>query len=316
MAQLSVRTTYILVVVLSAFLVALESVAIEGAINIADLSSFIVSSVPPLVGGFILLGLSTKGSSEFVREMDRKAWSYLAVLCAFVAGGVLLWFDAIGRIGAGKEALLGGSSSEVLFVVLLSAVFLSERLNRWELIGSMLIIAGVFIVLLNRNDLTLTLGLGEIEAIGSSLLLGISVVMTTVMLKTYRVTPLSAIELLLTGVFLIVVGIALGFVTWPGTNGVVVLLALGVFPAMGLLTYNAGLPKIGASLTSVLFALTGVMTVGVQLVVLGLFPSADIRLPENLALALIGGLVAFVGVYLLNARGRKEPSAEPVHLKR
>jgi len=74
---------------------------------------------------------------------------------------------------------------------------------------------------------------------------------------------------------------------------------LGLFPAMGLLTYNAGLPKIGASLTSVLFALNGIMTVGVQLLVLGVFPGANITLPQSVALAVSGGVVAFIGVYLL-----------------
>jgi drug/metabolite transporter (DMT)-like permease len=316
MRRPSIRTTYILVVILSAFLVALESVAIEGAIHMANLSSFIVSSVPMMVGGLILVGLSTRGTYDFVRVMDRSAWVYLSVLCVFVAGGVLLWFDSVGRIGAGKEALLGGSSSEVLFVVILSAVFLSERLNRWEVVGSILIMIGVLIVLFNRESMSLTLGFGEIEAIFSSLLLGISVVMTTVMLRTYRVTPLSAVELILTGVFLIGIGVALGFITWPGTDGLVVLLILGIFPAMGLLTYNAGLPKIGASLTSVLFATTGIMTVGVQMLVLGLFPGADIRLPENLALAILGGVVAFIGVYLLNSRGTRGSASLSAEEKR
>jgi hypothetical protein len=164
--------------------------------------------------------------------------------------------------------------------------------------------------------MSLTLGFGEIEAIFSSLLLGISVVMTTVMLRTYRVTPLSAVELILTGVFLIGIGVALGFITWPGTDGLVVLLILGIFPAMGLLTYNAGLPKIGASLTSVLFATTGIMTVGVQMLVLGLFPGADIRLPENLALAILGGVVAFIGVYLLNSRGTRGSASLSAEEKR
>lgn len=63
--------------------------------------------------------------------------------------------------------------------------------------------------------------------------------------------------------------------------------------------------QIRASLTSVLFALSGVMTVGVQLLVLGVFPDADIQLPQSIGLAVLGGVVAFAGVYLLNA-GKKE----------
>jgi hypothetical protein len=85
---------------------------------------------------------------------------------------------------------------------------------------------------------------------------------------------------------------------------------MGAMPAVGLWTYNAGLPKIGASLTSVLFALSGVMTVGVQLLVLGVFPDADIQLPQSIALAVLGGAVAFAGVYLLNTdKGRMKSAA-------
>jgi drug/metabolite transporter (DMT)-like permease len=79
-----------------------------------------------------------------------------------------------------------------------------------------------------------------------------------------------------------------------------------LFPAVGLLTYNAPLPKIGASLTSVLFALNGIMTVGVQLLVLSVVPDADIMLPKNVVLAVLGGAIAFAGVYLLNKRVERQ----------
>jgi hypothetical protein len=84
-------------------------------------------------------------------------------------------------------------------------------------------------------------------------------------------------------------------------------LLIGLFPAVGLLTYNAGLPRIGASLTSVLFALTGVMTVGVQLLVLSVFPDAEIILPKSIPVALLGGAVAFAGVYILKSNPRRLP---------
>jgi hypothetical protein len=51
------------------------------------------------------------------------------------------------------------------------------------------------------------------------------------------------------------------------------------------------------------------MTVGVQLLVLGIFPDADIQLPQSIALAVLGGTVAFAGVYLLNTDGGRMKSA-------
>lgn len=305
---MDVRSLYIAVVLTSALIVAFETVSVEGAVNIAGLDVFLVSSLPMLVGGAILIAFRPSGTARFVRGLGSGGWLYMLCLCACVALGVILWFDSVHRIGASKEAILGGGSSEVLFVVLLSAVFLGERLRRLEIFGSLLVVAGVFIVLANTDDLSLMFGFGEAEALVSSFVLGLSVVITTVLLRKHALAPLSGIELLVSGIFLLVFGSSTGQIEWPDTEGFLILIGLGFFPAFGLLTYNAGLPKIGASLTSVLFALTGIMTVGVQLLVRLLFPDAEMILPQSIALAVLGGLVAFTGVYLLNA----EPIADAI----
>jgi len=294
-----VRTKYIIIVLLSALVVAFETVSIEGAINIADLNVFIVSAAPPIVGGAILMLVDPKGTVSFTRSLGRQGWSSMTVLGLLVAMGVVIWFDSIHRIGASTESILGGGSSEVLFVVLLSIPFLKERLTRVEGVGSVFIVVGVFLVLYDPDIASLKFGLGETEAILSSLLMGASVVLTAALLKTYDLTPFSGLELVLTGAFVIVFGVATGLIEWPDARGLGILLALGLFPAIGLWTYNAGLPKIGASLTSVLFALTGIMTVGAQLLVLLFSPDAEIILPKSIALAVLGGVIAFAGVYLL-----------------
>lgn len=300
------RSRYIIIALMSALVVAFESVAIEGALNIADIDILLVSSLPTIVGGLILMSIFPRGTVAFTHSLGRHGWLIMLGLCAFAAAGVLLWFDAVGKIGASKEAILGGGSSEVLFVVILSAVFLSERLSLMEGIGSLLVILGVLVVLTNIDSVGLTLGLGEVEAIVSSLLLGISVVMTTSLLKTHDLTPLSGIELFVTGIIVLVFGVAADLIVLPEPSAWIILVLLGLFPAVGLLAYNAPLPKIGASLTSVLFSLTGIMTVGVQLLILFVAPDADIKLPQSVALAIIGGSIAFVGVYLLNKKGANE----------
>ena len=305
----SVRSKYVGVALLSALIVAFEAVAIEGALNISDLNLFLVSSVPSLASGLGLMSLSPSRTKSFAKGLGRRGWTSMLVMCTFVAAGVLLWFDAVSRIGAGEEAILGGGSSEVLFVVILSAIFLSERLSALESVGSLMVIVGVFIVLTDVNDVTLAAGIGEAEAILSSLLLGISVVMTTALLRGRDVTALSGVELFLSGSIVLTVGAVTGLAAVPDASDLAILLILGFFPALGLWTYNAGLPRIGASLVSVLFALTGIMTVGVQAAILLFDPDADIMLPSNVMLALLGGAVAFAGVYLLH---KKEITSELV----
>jgi drug/metabolite transporter (DMT)-like permease len=296
------RTKYVILVLMSALVVALESVAVEGALNIADIDILLVTTVPVLLGGTILLAASPASTIHFVKHMGRREWFALTMMCILGAAGTFLWFDAVGRIGASKEAILGGGSSEVLMIVILSALFLSERLTRREAMGSALVLGGVFVVLSNVNTLGLSIGPGEIEAIFSSIFFAGSVVITTYLLWSHNLTALSGFQLLYTGSLLSVGALAIGITEIPDLTGFVILLLIGIFPAAGLWMYNAGLPKIGASLTSVLFALSGVMTVGIQLIILGIFPKADMILPQNVPLALTGGLVAFAGVYLLNMR--------------
>lgn len=296
------RSRYVFIVLASAVVVAIESVAVEGAIKTAHIDSFVVSAVPTVAGGLMLMAVFGRKSVRFVKGLDVRGWSYMFVLCALVATGVFLWFDAVGRIGASKEAILGGGSSEVLFIALLSVLFLRERMNLWEVSGSVLVLMGVFLVLANGDSISPEMGLGEVEAILSSLLLGASVVATAVLLKTHALGPLSGLELFLSGVLLLAFGVPAGLVSLPSATGMAILVLIGVLPCIGLLAYNSGLPKIGAPLTAVLFALNGVMTMGVQLLVLAVFPDASFQLPDSIAFALAGGGVAFAGVYLLTHR--------------
>jgi drug/metabolite transporter (DMT)-like permease len=307
---LDVRRAGISIVLLSAIVVAFESVAVEGALNIAHIDVFVVSAIPPIIGGLILLGIQPRKTRSFMGNLGVSGWAKMAVLGALVGAGVLLWFDAVARIGASKEAILGGGSSEVLFVVLLSALLLGERLTKIEAFGSVLILGGVFVVLTNTSTVSLSIGFGEIEAIISSSILGCSAVYTTHLLRDYDLTRLSGLELFFSGVVVIAAGAALGLLEWPkDSTGWLILILIGLFPAVGLGAYNSGLPRIGASLTSVLFALSGILTVGAQLVVLAFAPDADIVLPQSVPLAVVGGIVAFAGVYLLNrSSGEKHVS--------
>jgi len=300
------RNGYIAIVLFSAIVVAYEAVAVEGALNTAHLDIFLVTAMPSIAGGLILMAFRPRATHKLMGVMGRRQWSYILLLSLVASVGVFMWYDAVAQIGASKEAILGGGSSEVLFVVILSAIFLGERLTRWEVFGGFLVLMGVFLVLVNKDVLSLTLGRGEIEAIASSFFLASSVVMVAKMLREFDIIPVLGMELLFSGVMLLIMALLAFPIVWPDTIGWILLISLGIFPAISIVTYFVGLKGIGASITSVLFALSGILTVVAQLTVLLFIPDANVKFPENMVLAIAGGVIAFIGVYIIerNPAGR------------
>jgi len=63
-----------------------------------------------------------------------RSWKYLLPGSAFVAIGIITWYDSVSRIGAAKESVLFGPIG-TLAVLFLARFFLHERLSTMQLIG-------------------------------------------------------------------------------------------------------------------------------------------------------------------------------------
>ena len=55
-----------------------------------------------------------------------------------------LYFVALARLGAGRMGVIGNAYSPI--VIILSMLWLGERLNRWQIIGFLLVTAGVLVI--------------------------------------------------------------------------------------------------------------------------------------------------------------------------
>src|SRR3989338_5572409 len=75
---------------------------------------------------------------------------------------------------------------------------------------------------------------------------------------------------------------------------------LGIFGVTSILTYFYGLKKIGASLTVIIASFAGVFSIGLQLIAKFLFPSIELIFPQSIVLAVIGGVIAVGGVFLIS----------------
>jgi len=84
-------------------------------------------------------------SFDEVRALDAHSWLLLGVLgiaCMFVPG--LMQAEGVRRVGAQRAAI--GSTVGPPTTIVLAALFLGERLNGWQLLGSAMIVVSVLVL--------------------------------------------------------------------------------------------------------------------------------------------------------------------------
>jgi drug/metabolite transporter (DMT)-like permease len=89
-------------------------------------------------------------SFDEVRALDAHSWLLLIVLgiaCMFVPG--LMQAEGVRRVGAQRAAI--GSTVGPPTTIVLAALFLGERLNGWQLLGSAMIVGSVLILSLGKS---------------------------------------------------------------------------------------------------------------------------------------------------------------------
>jgi drug/metabolite transporter (DMT)-like permease len=88
-------------------------------------------------------------SFDEVRALDARSWMLLLILgvaCMFVPG--LMQAEGVRRVGAQRAAI--GSTVGPPTTIVLAALFLGERLNGWQLLGSAMIVVSVLTLSLGR----------------------------------------------------------------------------------------------------------------------------------------------------------------------
>jgi hypothetical protein len=84
----------------------------------------------------------------------------------------------------------------------------------------------------------------------------------------------------------------------PLIFSIIIFLSFSLLPFIGSLSYSTGLSKIGASLTSTIGSSSILMTVIIQLVLKEF--GINSHLPENIFLAIFGGVTGFLGIYIIH----------------
>jgi drug/metabolite transporter (DMT)-like permease len=323
------------VVFVYAVTISVESILIEFlTATFQEISSIILSSISITLAGMMLLAVAFFIKKKRILTLFSKTWKNLTLASFLLAIGIFTWYDAISRIGASKEVLIAGPL-EIVIVVVFARIFLSEKLYRIQIIGIILALIGFLMALASGGGgtaddllldnsstnteinslsrLTITT-VGNIEAIVSAFGFAIGVLFLTKLVSLHSSIEISGASMFISG--LILVGIMLGFLytpfdissgiesftSWqqkpPSINIIIILILFSLLPFFGSLCYLTGLSRVGASITATIGSSSILITVLLQTMLkeLGIMSN----LPQNIFLAILGGVLGFLGIYIIH----------------
>ena len=261
-----------------------------------------------------------------ISTLFSKSWKNLILASFLLAIGIFTWYDSISRIGASKEALIAGPL-EIVIIVVLARIFLNENLDRIQVIGIVLALIGFLMAIasdagdvLDDDSIGTVIAspstlitFGDIEAIFSALGFAIGVLFLTKLVSIHSSIEVAGASMLVSG--LILVAFMIGFLhesqeilsslSWessfyqqPLIITIIILLLFSFLPFIGSLCYTTGLSNIGASITATIGSSSILITVLIQIILKELGITSN--LPENIFLAILGGVLGFIGIYVIH----------------
>jgi drug/metabolite transporter (DMT)-like permease len=326
------------VVFVYAIAISMESIIIEYlTTSSVHFSPIMLSAISITSAGIMLLLVAAfifKKKKEIL-ILFIKSWKILILATLSLSLGVFTWYDSINKIGASKEVLIAGPL-EIVFIVVLARVFLNERLNGFHFIGITMALIGFFMAVAsgaNIGDVADNIGtintksapslsaiisFGDIEAILSASGFAIGVLFLSKLVLKHSSIEVAGASMFTSGLILVgfmILGLFYGsfhvaclssneesLLRQPSIVTIIIILFLfSLIPFIGSLSYSTGLSKIGASLTATIGSSSILITITIQ-IILKEFGFAS-RLPENMFLAILGGIVGFLGIYLIHMPG-------------
>ena len=277
-----------------------------------------------------------------------KSWKNLLLASLFLSIGIFTWYDSINRIGASKELLIAGPL-EIVIIVLLARAFLREVLKSIHIIGIALALFGFVLAIMSDSSFsadkenigwnglpngltfpeTFNITFGDMEAILSAFGFALGVLFLTKLVSKHSSIEVASSSMLISGFILVgflIVGLLLDEMQHSSTSGtsiltyspensqqliliVIVLIVFSLLPFVGSLSYSTGLSRIGASLTATIGSSSIIITLVAELLLVEVGIPGN--LPNNIFLAVLGGIIGFLGIYIIHMHDYSLYSTKP-----
>jgi drug/metabolite transporter (DMT)-like permease len=323
------RIPVLLILFTYAITISVESILIEFlTTTFLQITPIMLSAISITLAGIMqLLVASFLMKKKRISALFLKSGKNLFLASIFLAVGIFTWYDSINRIGASKEVLIAGPL-EIVIIVILARLFLNEKLKKIQITGIVLALIGFFISIVSDIGTDVLDGMqtvitsplpsipitfGDIEAILSAFGFGIGVLFLTKLVSLHSSIEVAGTSMLISG--LILAGFMIGFsyeslqisLGVEGSlfqqpqmliNTIIIVALFSLLPFIGSLSYSTGLSRIGASITATIGSSSILITIIIQITLRQLGITSN--LPENIILAIIGGIIGFLGIYIIH----------------
>lgn len=288
---------------ISAILAALYGIGFESFIRYFKNNSLAISVIINISGGIFLL-LLVPNKKENIKKIPTKDLSMMFSASFFAFGpSYLLYYKAMDLIGSSKVSFL--AQSETVFVVVLSILFLKEKLKPREFLGFFVVLSGILMLNFDVSIFSFSFGIGEIYTLSTYLALAIGVIIISKLVKKYDLAYLTSLEMILGGIisylFLIANPASIQF------SLILLLLPFGFTVALAWLAYNLGLKHIGTSKTAIIYSLQSFFTLMFSYYAMKILPSLELKIPTDLPTFLAAGIIMFLGIVILET-GKEKPA--------
>lgn len=260
--------------------------------------------------GLPLLALATLAERRTAGPLPGRARMLAVVAGVFFAADLLFWHHAIDAVGAGLATVL--ANLQVVYVALATWLLFGERPSARTIAAIPIILVGI--VLIGGIGVAGAYGadplLGVALGIGAAIAYGTYLVIIRRIGHRWTAEPV-AISTTSTAVVAIIWGVAVGRLdpvpSWPA-HGWLALLGVTAQSA-GYLLISISLPRLPATVTSVILLAQPVMTVFLAMLLLGEAPSAGQLAGVGLVVVGIGFATVPLGAaqQLRRARSRASP---------
>lgn len=234
----------------------------------------------------VAIFLALKGTIRF--EIFRQNLRFFLAIGLLVALSTTFNYVAVAYIDPGTASLLAQMST--IFAMALSLIWLRERLNRFEVAGALVAIAGVFVINFQPGDYW---RLGSLLVLGSSFMYALHAAIVKRHGGELEFSNFFFWRVASTAGFLLLFTVARGQLAWPEPRAWIILIVAGtVDVVISRVLYYVALRRLRMSVHTVILTLSPVITILWSLALFGELPT-----PQGLA----GGAAVIAGVAIITA---------------